>query len=67
MKTLLDYCEENEGWYDNMDRCADIIYKFVEGHKRIPKKLLMLLITGTMSTILQEFYEKVLAEQKDVK
>ena len=67
MKTLLDYCEENEGWYDNIERTADIIHKFVEGHKCIPKKMLMLLLTGTMSTILQEFYEKVLAEQKDVK
>ena len=32
MKTLLDYCEENEGWYDNIDHCADIICKFVETH-----------------------------------
>lgn len=63
MKTLLDYCEENEGWYDNIDRCADIICKFVEGHKCLPKKMTMVLLTGTMSTILQEFYEKVLAEQ----
>ena len=67
MKTLLDYCEENEGWYDNIDHCADIICKFVETHKCLPKKLTMLLLTGTMSTILQEFYEKVLTEQKDGK
>lgn len=65
MKTLLDYCEENEGWYDNIDHCADIICKFVETHKRLSKKLTMLLLTDTMSTILQEFYEKVLAEQKE--
>lgn len=62
MKTLLDYCEENEGWYDEIDRCADMICKFAETHKCLPKKLTMLMLTGTVSTILQEFYEKVLTE-----
>lgn len=65
MKTLLDYCDENESWYDNIDRCVDIICKFAETHTYLPKKMTMLLITGAVSTILQEFYEKVLAEQKD--
>ena len=63
MKNLLDICEENEKWYDNINRCADILCKFVEGHKCLPKKMTMLLLTDTVSQIMQEFYEKVLSEQ----
>lgn len=64
MKNLLDLCEENEGWYERIEHCADILCKFVNGHKTLPKKMTMLLLTDTVSQIMQEFYEKVL-EQKD--
>ena len=62
MKSLLDICEEHEDWYKKLEHCADIICKFVEGHKCISKKLVMLQLTNTMSSIMQEFYEKVLED-----
>lgn len=64
MKNLIDIIEEND-WCKQIDHCADILCKFVEGNKCLPKKLAMLHLTETMFGILQEFYEKVLAEQKD--
>lgn len=66
-KSLLDICEENENWYEQIDHCADILCKFVEGNKCLPKKLCLLHLTNTISGIMQEFYEKVLVEPKDVK
>lgn len=65
MKSLLDIIESNENWDEQINHCADILCKFVKGHKTLPKKLCTLQIAETTFAILQEFYEQILKQKEE--
>ena len=63
MKNLIDIIVENH-WDKQIDHCADILCKFVEGNKCLPKKIATLHLTEIMFCILQEFYEQILEHKE---